>query len=198
MTDPIPASVRETLSLPRSDAVASPPAGKWVRFVDRPTDPASDPLRFEMWLAPDGHGPMLHVHPEQEEGLAVVSGTLGVRVRDESRTLGPGEEAVVPAGVPHRFWNAGEDALHLSGWVDPGLRTEAFMRVTYGLARDGAPVTPSGAPLNPLRLAALLAAYDDMLWLARVPERLQRRCVGLVAPLARAVGYGDDYPEYLG
>lgn len=198
MTASLPESVAGTLSRPRSDVVASPPAGKWVRFVDRPGDPSTDPLHFEMWLAPDGHGPMLHVHPEQEEGLAVVSGRLGVRVRDESQTLGPGAETVVPAGVPHRFWNAGDDTLHLAGWVDPGLRTEAFMRVTYGLARDGAPVTPSGAPLNPLRLAALLAEYDDMLWLAHAPLGLQRRGVGLLASLARAVGYDADYPEYLG
>lgn len=198
MTPSLPDRVAETLSQSGSDAVASPPAGKWVRFVDRPADPSTDPLRFEMWLAPDGHGPMLHVHPEQEEGLAVVSGRLGVRVREESRTLGPGEEAVVPAGVAHRFWNAGDELLHLAGWVDPGLRTEAFMRVTYGLARDGAPVTPSGAPLNPLRLAALLTEYDDMLWLARVPLGLQRLGVGLSASVARAVGYDADYPEYLG
>jgi mannose-6-phosphate isomerase-like protein (cupin superfamily) len=198
MTSEHAGSPPDTLSRPDDDAVASPPAGKWVRFVDRPADPGGDPLRFEMWLAPDGHGPMLHVHPEQEEGLRVVAGELGVRIESDSRTLGPGAETVIPAGVPHRFWNAGDGTLHLEGWVDPGLRTEAFMRVTYGLARDGEPVTPSGALLNPLRLAVTLEEYDDMLWLARVPLSVQRLGVRLLAPLGRAAGYDAGYPEYLG
>jgi hypothetical protein len=58
-------------------------------------------------------------------------------------------------------------------------------------------VTLSGALLNPLRLAALLDEYDDMLWLARVPLRVQCAGVGLLAPLARLAGYGAEHPEYV-
>jgi mannose-6-phosphate isomerase-like protein (cupin superfamily) len=185
------------LSQPGDDVVA-PKSGKRVEFRGRPDDPARDPLRFEMWLDADGHGPTEHVHPEQTEWLSVVGGRLGVSVAGDSRTLGPGERVTVPAGVRPRFWNAGDGKLHLEGGVDPGLRTEAFMRVTYGLARDGAPATPSGMPLNLLLLAVLLEEYDDMLYLARVPERLQRLGVRLLAPLGRLAGYENGYPEYLG
>lgn len=181
------------------DTLASPPAGKHIKFVEKPDDPETDPLEFEMWLAAEGsHGPMAHVHPEQDEYLEVVSGTLGVRHGDETRRLTAGERVVVPAGDVHRFWNAGEERLHLRGGVDPGLRTEAFMRVTYGLARDGAPVTGSGMPLNLLRLAVLLDEYDDMLFLAALPLWLQLAGIRAVAPLGRAVGYENSYPEYLG
>ena len=194
------------------DVVTTPVSGKRVRFVDRPDDPATDPLRFAMTLAPDGHGPMLHVHPEQDERLAVAAGRLGVfanearfassdgsneRCRDEERVLGPGEAVTIPADTPHRFWNAGEDELRLDGSVTPGLRTEAFMRITYGIARDGAPTTPSGMPLNALRLAVLLDEYDDMLYLARIPVRLQRLGIRALEPLGRRIGYDDRYPEYL-
>ena len=186
------------LSQPGGDVVVAPRSGKRVQFRERPADPDHDPLRFEMWLDADGHGPMEHVHPEQTEWLSVVDGRLGVSVTGDRRTLGPGERVTIPAGVRHRFRNAGDGTLHLEGGVDPGLRTEAFMRVTYGLARDGAPATPSGMPLNLLRLAVLLEEYDDMLYLARVPERLQRLGVRLVAPLGRLAGYENSYPEYLG
>jgi len=108
-----------------------------------------------------------------------------------------GETAVVPAGDPHRFWNAGEGALHIRGSVTPGLRTERFMRITYGLAREGAPVTPSGMPLNVLRLTVLLSEYNDMLWLAALPQWLQRTGVDLLAPLGRLFGYDNSYPELL-
>ena len=69
------------------------------------------------------------------------------------------------------------------------------MRVTYGIARDGMS-TPSGLPLNPLRLAVLVEEYDDLLYLAAVPLALQRLGVRLLTPLGRAVGYASEYPEY--
>jgi hypothetical protein len=72
------------------------------------------------------------------------------------------------------------------------------MRVTYGLARDGAPVTGSGMPLNLLRLAILLEEYDDMLFLAVLPLWLQLAGLRALAPVGRAIGYGNSYPEYLG
>ncbi|WP_254841219.1 cupin domain-containing protein [Natronomonas marina] len=186
------------LSQPDDDIVVAPRSGKRVRFRERPEDPDADPLRFEMWLDADGHGPMEHVHPEQDEWLEVVEGRLGVSVAGDRRTLGPDEAVTIPAGVRHRFWNAGDEPLHLEGGVDPGLRTEAFMRITYGLPRDGAPATPSGMPLNPLLLSVLLAEYDDMLYLAHVPVALQRLGIRLVAPLGRLAGYENEYPEYLG
>ena len=180
------------------DCVTSPPAGKAVRFRDRPEDPERDPLSFDMWLAAEGsHGPMRHVHPEQVERLTVRSGRLGLWHDGDSSEYGPGETAVIPAGDPHRFWNAGEGPLHICGSVTPGLRTERFMRITYGLAREGAPVTPSGMPLNVLRLAVLLSEYDDMLWLAALPLWVQRVGVDLLAPLGRAVGYDNSYAELL-
>ncbi|GGN89951.1 MULTISPECIES: cupin domain-containing protein [Haloarcula] len=180
------------------DCLASPPAGKVVRFRERPDDPETDPLRFDMWLAAEGsHGPMRHVHPEQVERLSVQSGTMGITHEGDRRQLTAGATAVVPAGDVHRFWNAGDDVLHVRGSVTPGLRTEQFMRVTYGLARDGAPVTPSGMPLNALRLAVLLDEFDDMLLLAHLPMWLQLLGIRTTAVLGRAVGYDNRYPEYL-
>ncbi|ELZ25012.1 cupin 2 barrel domain-containing protein [Halosimplex carlsbadense 2-9-1] len=179
------------------DWVRSPPAGKTVLFTERPDDPDRDPLRFEMWLDADGsHGPMAHVHPEQDEFFEVVAGRLGVSREGTTTEYGPGERAEIPAGDEHRFWNAGSTELHLRGGVDPGLRTETFMRITYGLARDGEPVTPSGMVLNLLRVAVLLAEFDDMLYLAGAPVTLQRLGVELTAPLGRLLGYDNEYREY--
>ncbi|QLH84136.1 cupin domain-containing protein [Halosimplex pelagicum] len=179
------------------DWVRSPPAGKTVLFTDRPDDPDRDPLGFEMWLDADGaHGPMRHVHPEQDEFFEVVDGRLGVFHEGTTTEYGPGQRVEIPAGDEHRFWNAGPTELHLRGGVDPGLRTETFMRITYGLARDGEPVTPSGMPLNLLRVAVLLDEFDDMLYLAGAPVWLQRLGVELAAPVGRLLGYDNEYREY--
>jgi quercetin dioxygenase-like cupin family protein len=189
----------DTEALLAEDVVASPPAGKRVRFVEKPDDPETDPLHFEMWLAAeDSHGPMKHIHPEQDEFLEVVDGRLGVFHEGERTVYEQGERAVIPAGDTHRFWNAGDDELHLRGGVDPGLRTETFMRITYGLARDGVPVTPSGMLLNPLRLAVVLDEFDDMLFLAHVPQSLQLAGIRTLAPVGRLAGYHNAYPEYRG
>lgn len=179
------------------EEIDCPTAGKRVRYVATAADTGGEYARFEMWLAPppDSHGPMRHVHPEQDETLEVVSGRMGVWHEGETRLLDAGERVTIPKGDRHRFWNEGPDELRLVGEVRPALRTERFMRVTYGLARDGMS-TPSGMPLNPLRLAVLLERYDDLLYLAAVPLSLQRLGVRLLAPLGRAVGYTSDYPEY--
>ena len=180
--------------------VEAPRSGKRVRYLEAP-DPAradTEAARFEMWLRPPpaSHGPMRHVHPEQEEYLEAREGVLGVRHDGTTRRLAPGESVTIPAGDPHRFWNAGEGELHLLGEVRPGLRTEPFMYVTYGLAGDH-PATASGMPLNPLRLAPIMERYDDLLYLAGVPVWLQKRAIRAVARLGRHAGYDADYPEYV-
>ncbi|MFC4406734.1 cupin domain-containing protein [Haloarchaeobius iranensis] len=179
-------------------AVDAPRSGKRVRYLATAEETDGEYARFEMWLAPppDSHGPMRHVHPEQDEYLEVRAGTLGVWHDGTERLVGPGESATVPAGDPHRFWNAGDDELHLVGEVRPALDTELFMYVTYGLGRDYA-TTPSGMPLNPLRLAPVIDEFDDLLYLSHLPTWLQRAGVRVLAPAARRLGYGHEYPEYV-
>ena len=178
--------------------VEAPRSGKTVRYLETVDDTGGDAARFEMWLAapPDSHGPMRHVHPEQDETLEVVDGALGLWHDGRTAELAAGEEVTIPAGDPHRFWNAGDGELHLVGEVRPGLATEQFMYVTYGLGADHA-ATPSGMPLNLLRLAPVVEEYDDLLYLAHLPVWLQRLGIRLLAPLGRLLGYGAAYPEYV-
>jgi len=178
--------------------VEAPRSGKRVRYLETADSTDGEVARFEMWLRPppDSHGPMRHVHPKQDEYLEVRDGTLGVWHEGTTRRLGPGDSVTIPAGTRHRFWNAGDDELHVVGEVRPALDTERFMYVTYGLAGDHA-ATGSGMILNPLRLAPVLDEYDDLLYLAYVPILLQRLAIRLLAPVGRALGYTADYPEYV-
>jgi len=178
--------------------IEAPRSGKRVRYLETTDDTGGAYARFEMWLAPPpaSHGPMRHVHPRQDEHLDVRDGRLGVWYDGDTRRLGPGESVTIPAGDPHRFWNAGDDELHLVGEVRPGLSTEPFMFITYGVASDYL-ATPSGMPLNPLRLAPILDTYDDLLYLAVLPIWLQKLGVRALAPVGRLLGYTDHYPEYV-
>jgi quercetin dioxygenase-like cupin family protein len=60
---------------------------------------------------PPGKGHAFHRHPEMEEIIYVISGKAEQWVDRESRILGPGESAHIPADVVHGTYNAGEDTL---------------------------------------------------------------------------------------
>ena len=91
-----------------------------LRAADRPTT-KSRTVRFEgaahgtdiSFFAVDndpGQGPGLHVHPYPETWI-VQSGQARIVAGDEEFEVGPGDIAVVPAGVPHKFTNIGDGRL---------------------------------------------------------------------------------------
>ena len=57
-----------------------------------------------------GQGPNLHSHPYPET-FVVLEGTAVFQVGDETVTAGADRVLVAPAGVPHRFENAGPGRL---------------------------------------------------------------------------------------
>jgi hypothetical protein len=50
---------------------------------------------------------------------------------------------------------------------------------------------------NLLQLAAFAWEFDDVIRFTRPPRLLQLLLFGLLAPLARLLGYRGSYPEYL-
>lgn len=83
-------------------------------------------------------GPAMHVHKLQDEGFTVVSGKIGYQISgEEPRYGGPGETVVFKRGIPHRFWNAGEEELHIKGWVDPADNLIFFLSALYDALNRG-------------------------------------------------------------
>lgn len=77
-------------------------------------------------------GPPMHVHFSQDECLTVVKGKIGYQIQGQSpQFAGPGETVLFKRGVPHRFWNAGDDVLHCEGWVDPAENLIFFLTSIY-------------------------------------------------------------------
>ena len=68
---------------------------------------------------PSGEAHRFHRHPEMEEIIYVVSGQAEQWVDKQSRLLGPGEVAHVPAGVVHGTWNAGAETLVFLAILSP-------------------------------------------------------------------------------
>ena len=59
-------------------------------------------------MAPSGAGPSLHVHAF-DQFYFVLEGTLNVQIGFDEYTVGPNTLVVLPAGVPHRQWNASQE-----------------------------------------------------------------------------------------
>jgi len=177
------------------DKLYNPVQGDWIVFGQTAEDTGGELMSGELVVAPSGGNP-LHVHPLQEEHFEVLSGTFGVQIGDEQRSLGEGEEATVPPGTPHRWFNEDDQKeARVSVELRPALNTETFFETLYGLARDSR-TDESGVP-NPLQLAVMLdGLHKDEIYLAKPPMPVQKALFALLSPFGKLVGYKDHYPKY--
>ena len=54
-----------------------------------------------------------HIHPDTEEAMVIVEGSLEAILGDETVTVGPGDTVLAPAGVKHGFVNRTQEASKL-------------------------------------------------------------------------------------
>jgi quercetin dioxygenase-like cupin family protein len=174
------------------DELVNPATGLRIVFRETAQSTSGELLQVD-WIGDPGWktGPD-HVHPHQEERLEVLSGNLGLRVAGMERDHGSGEAILVPAGVPHAVWNAGDDDVHVLVEFRPALRTEIAFETLAGLARDGR-TTAAGIPRNPLRLALVLREFENEIYFVRPSLALQKAILRPLAVLGRLLGYQAEY-----
>lgn len=85
--------------------------GVVTRLVVAASTGAAQLCQFEQWCEP-GCGAPTHIHAV-EEILTVLAGEADVWIEDETRRLGAGQSALVPAGRRHGFRNTGTGTLHV-------------------------------------------------------------------------------------
>jgi quercetin dioxygenase-like cupin family protein len=175
----------------------NPIQGDWMVFRETSRDTGGELLSAELIVSPHGGNP-LHVHPHQEERFEALSGTLGVQVGDERRTLGEGEKALVPPGTPHRWWNdADQEEARVLIEFRPALNTEIFFETLYGSARDGK-VGEKGASFLLQQAVTLTGVNKGEIYRASPPILVQKVLLAALAPVGRMLGYKDHYPKYSG
>jgi hypothetical protein len=100
-------------------------------------------LTIEGSLPPHMDGPPLHQHfQEREEGM-VKAGMLGALVGDKELIVPAGGSAVFPAGVAHKWWNAGEGLLELSGRVIPAVDLDRYLQAVFAILNASSTGRPS-------------------------------------------------------
>jgi quercetin dioxygenase-like cupin family protein len=158
--------------------------GEQLTFVGIGHDDRGEYLEVRNTVAP-GHGPPMHVHHLQEEGLTVERGTMGYQVLgEEERRAGPGESATFAPGVAHRFWNAGEDELACSGFARPPDNVEYFLTEIYASMRRKGGKRPAA-----FDAAYLSRRYGNEFEMLAIPRPVQRFLFPLIVAVGRVLGW---------
>jgi quercetin dioxygenase-like cupin family protein len=71
-------------------------------------------------------GSPIHTHTNEDEYSYVLSGRLTAQVGDEIVEAGPGDTLVKPRGIPHAFWNAGDEPVVFLELISPAGFEEYF------------------------------------------------------------------------
>src|SRR5262245_53145092 len=177
------------------DVTENPVTGERVEIRIGTDETAGALLVADRYVRPGGAVMGEHVHSAIEERFTVLRGQVGFRLSGQEAIAAPGKELIVPAGMPHDFWNAGPEEALVRVEIRPAARFEAMILNAFGLAQDGK-VNRKGMP-NFLQLAAFAREFDDVIRFTRPPRVVQRVLFGLLAPIAWLLGYRGSYPKYL-
>jgi hypothetical protein len=128
-----------------------------------------------------------HVHPKQESGATVISGSLVFEVKGKERRVEPGESISIPPDTPHRFWNEGDEDAHSVQFFKPALDIASFFETFFALAQQGK-LDAKGMP-GTLQLAVMVPEFGDELRPLSPPWPVLRALTALLAPIARARGF---------
>ena len=146
-------------------------------------------LSLDGSLPPGTNGPPLHVHFHEHEQGIVKAGTLGAQIGTDKFVVPAGGTVVLPAGRPHRWWNAGDDLLEFSGHVVP-VDLDRYLQAVFAVlnASDGRP------PL--FYLAHVLWRHRDTQLLSIPPPAIQRILLPVVLIIGRILGKyrGSSWP----
>ena len=164
-------------------AILNPLTGQRMRFIEL----RADLLRIESHHPPTDAREPMHVHPQQESGAKVLSGSLIFEVAGEQRRLGSGEEIAIPANAPHRFWNpSGEEAVSMQ-FFRPALDIAAFFETLFTLGQRGE-LAKDGRP-SLLQTAVMVPEFGNEIRLTIPPWPVVRALCTILRPIARRRGY---------
>lgn len=157
--------------------------GEKLIFKELVHEPDGDKLLVENYVAP-GIGPLMHTHWLQDEALTVINGRLGYEVQGQPAQYAyEGETVVFRRGVPHRFWNDGQEVLHCKGWVKPANTIVFFLTSIFN-----AQIKSGKAQPDQFDGAYLLTRYASEYDLAEIPSFVKKVIIPITYYIGRAAG----------
>lgn len=131
----------DTLTQTRTDhdtrraALIGPAEGAHHHFLDHlatvvvANDAMASGMSMVAFDAPQGFGPPLHVHHDDDEILVLIEGRMRVCVDGLDEIAEAGDVAVLPRGIPHAFQVVSDSArfLSISASPDGASRFDSFV-----------------------------------------------------------------------
>jgi len=100
-----------------------------LAWVSRPqTTGAKDLVAIEVSLS-SGYGHNFHKHPDQEEVIYVIEGSVEQWLEDRKQVLTAGDSVFIPAGVVHASFNVSAGSAKLFATLGPCLGEEGYQLV---------------------------------------------------------------------
>jgi len=168
--------------------IFNPRTGQRMKFIEL----RDELLRTESVNPPSAEREPGHVHPKQESGAEVTSGSLVFEVDGEERRLGPGESISIPPNTPHRFWNEDSADARSVQFFEPALNIASFFETLFALAQQDE-LDGKGMPRLP-QLMVMVPAFEDEIRPLSPPWPVLRALTTVLGPIARARGYSGSVP----
>jgi len=98
-------------------------------WLSRPqTTGAKDLVAIEVTLSP-GYGHDFHKHPDQEEVIYIIEGSVEQWLREKKQVLNPGDSVFIPADVVHASFNVSSSPAKLFVTLGPCSGPEGYQLV---------------------------------------------------------------------
>src|ERR1044071_1085199 len=85
--------------------IENPQTGERLVFHTTATQTGGEYTEVEGVIAPGGHLPSAHKHPNQTERFEITSGTLTLKVDGQKIEAKAGDVITIEPGQSHNFWN---------------------------------------------------------------------------------------------
>ena len=161
--------------------IENPMIGDRVTFVKTAVETGGEYELVQVVLQPGGGTP-LHYHTMYSEQFEVEEGELHIDCDGRTHVLRPGDRVNAPVRSIHRFYNPGTEPVVFLTTIKPARHFETFLRMSYGLARDGK-VRQSGLPKS-LWHAAVFFHWGET-YMPNVPLTAQKVIFGVLYRIAR-------------
>lgn len=99
-------------------------------------------------VTPPGGGPPLHLHLSESETFYVLSGDFRFELDGQLHSATAGDTVFIPAGVAHRYQNAGAEPGYMLIYIQPGGLDAFFGELHALLQVPGEPPMPAIAALH--------------------------------------------------
>ena len=130
----------------------------------------------------------MHTHHRQDESFTIVSGTMAYEIPGEGvRYAYPGESIMIKAGIPHKFWNPGNDILMCKSYLTPPDNFLYFITELYKSinANKGKPAM--------FDAAFLLTRYKSEFAMLEIPSVVQTVVFPMVLFLGKLTGKAKKF-----